>query len=235
MRRRDESTRCGTSRVSPHDAANPGRPAGLSRSASAASRPHRERPGAARLIVAGPTEFVRSAYRSRHRWVLNALDKRLGTATVNRAGLPGLRGAADRTEAHLLSPARAAGICRDESTRCGALMFHPTTRRIPAARAGLSRSASVAQWATPRRPGAARVDRGRSHRIRPVRLSRAFRTQRWRDRSPDAPPSPCKPGLNVAFGRLLIAVDTKIRSPHTMALEWAAQRAATADPRGARS
>jgi hypothetical protein len=39
--------------------------------------------------------------------------------------------------------------------------------------------------------------------------------------------------LNVAFGRLLIAVDTKIRLPHTMALEWAAQRAATS--RSARS
>src|SRR5882762_4291704 len=61
----------------------------------------------------------------------------------------------------------------------------------------------------------------RSHTMFPVRLSIADITQRWRDRSSEASPSPYSPRRNVAFGLLLIALVTKMRSPQTMGLEWA--------------
>src|SRR5260221_14647148 len=61
----------------------------------------------------------------------------------------------------------------------------------------------------------------RSQRIFPVRLSIAYITHRWRDRSSGAAPSPYKPGRNVAFGLLLIALVAKMQSPQTIGLEWA--------------
>ena len=61
----------------------------------------------------------------------------------------------------------------------------------------------------------------RSQRIFPVRLSIAYIIQRWRERSSEASPSPYRPGRKVAFGRLLIALVTKMRSPQTIGLECA--------------
>ena len=60
----------------------------------------------------------------------------------------------------------------------------------------------------------------------PTRSSRsACRSRRpssaARDRSSEASPSPYRPGRNVAFGLLLTALVTKIRSPHTTGLECA--------------
>src|SRR3954466_14420257 len=61
----------------------------------------------------------------------------------------------------------------------------------------------------------------RCHTIFPVRLSSANSTHLCRERSSDASPSPYSPFLNVASGRLLIAVVTKTRLPQTIGLECA--------------
>src|SRR6185436_21086783 len=61
----------------------------------------------------------------------------------------------------------------------------------------------------------------RSQRIFPLRLSIAYSIHRCGVRSSDASPSPYSPGLNVAFGLLLIALVTKIVSPDTIGLECA--------------
>src|SRR6187200_3041353 len=59
----------------------------------------------------------------------------------------------------------------------------------------------------------------RSHRIVPLRLSMAYVTNRWGDRSSEESPSPYSPGLKVALGFALIAVVTNTRLPQTTGLE----------------
>src|SRR5215207_10647443 len=61
----------------------------------------------------------------------------------------------------------------------------------------------------------------RSHSTLPVRLSIAYSTHLCGERSSDESPPPYRPGLNVASGRLLMALVTKIRSPQTTGLECA--------------